>query len=102
MACAVNMKNLIATVATDELASAERALFKIAAQLVILTLQSVAIAASFAFRYHRGFHRLEMLPTVSAPRNIYYRVAHAHSRPSQKAQTFSVEIEMSKLRTGIA
>jgi hypothetical protein len=48
------MKNLIATVATDELASAERASFKIAAQLVILTLQSVAIAASFAFRYHRG------------------------------------------------
>jgi hypothetical protein len=42
------MKNLIATVATDELTSAERALFKIAAQLVILTLQSVAIAASFA------------------------------------------------------
>ena len=100
MACAVNMKNLIATVATDELASAVRALFKIAAQLVILTLQSVAIAASFAFRYHRDLHRLEMLPTVSAPRNIYYRVAH--SRPSQKAQTFSVEIEMSKLKTGIA
>jgi hypothetical protein len=50
------MKNLIATVATDELASAERASFKIAAQLVILTLQSVAIAASFAFRYHRGLH----------------------------------------------
>jgi energy-coupling factor transporter transmembrane protein EcfT len=57
------MKNLIATIASDELASAERTSFKIAAQLVILTLQSLAIAASFAFRYHRSLHRLLMLPT---------------------------------------
>jgi hypothetical protein len=59
------------------LASAERASFKIAAQLVILTLQSVAIAASFAFRYHRGLQRLLMLPTdAQAARDKRLPAAH--------------------------
>jgi hypothetical protein len=54
-----------------------------------------AAKSSFAFRYHRGLYRSEMLPTVSAPRDVYYRVAH--SRPSQKAQTFSVELRCPSL-----